>query len=111
MLVYGVPTIRDWENCYGGFFEYNTISGIAMSEGRYLGDYVVDALRDGGCDYLKKNRQALSETFSDYTLSVGDYSKLFRDILQALFQYFYAPVIDLETGYVQSLREIPNLEH
>lgn len=31
MVVYGVPTIRGWNNGKGDFIPYNTISRIAMS--------------------------------------------------------------------------------
>lgn len=111
MVVYGVPTIRNWNNGYGDFIPYNTISRIAASKNKSLADYVIDSMQECGCDYFKGTHKAMPEGNFGYTdQNTAIYRQLFRNILQASYQYFYAPIIDLETGYVHCLRNVPALE-
>lgn len=111
MVVYGVPLITRWGNDVGNFTPYNTVGTIAALKNKALGDYVVDAMQERGCDYFRSRRAAVAGRPDYYAPSPAEYAELFRSILQALYQFFYAPVLDLETGHVQSLRPIPTLEY
>ena len=108
MLVYGLPMVS---RLPGGGFQYfpaDALRRAAGASGLSVEDFLVDAVQECGCDYFRTRAQKL--LCRGPSSDAADCAGLFRDLLQALYQFFYQPVFCTESGHVESLRPVPVLE-
>lgn len=108
MLAYGLPMVFHGTGNALKYFAADTLCLAAAACGLSVEDFLVDAMQTYGCDYFKRHA---TKVFCGAAASrTEDYGELFRDLLQALYQFFYQPVFCTESGHVESLRPVPVLE-
>lgn len=117
MLVYGVPFVSTWNAISQTGLHYHAafLRQVASQSQQSLEDYFLNMIIHNGCDYVPGHSYL---HYSAGTLIIDDspavspegLGKIIGNVMLALYQFFYQPVFNLETGYVQSLLPVPNLE-
>lgn len=112
MLVYGLPMAFDFSNSACSYFPPNAFARAASDMKMSVEDFLVDTIQTRGCDYFKTRSQKmlLNEVQPNASVHRPNCAGLFRDLIQALYQFFYQPVFCTESGRVESLCPVPTLE-
>lgn len=117
MLVYGVPFVNTWNAITktGLYYHQAFLRQIADQAQESLEDYFINMVVQHGCDYVRgrnylhysAGKLSIDENFQISPETLG---KIAQDAIQAFYQFFYQPIFNLESGYVQSLLPVPQLE-